>query len=500
MVGSARRFLILGLDGGTFDLLDPLMRAGELPFLSSLARRGFRAPLRSVYPAKTIPAWFSFATGQDPGELGIFGFTEPGEAPGRSRTVRSFRPVEAFWDRLSRVGVKVGVLNFPMAEGYPVHGFIVPGMFADGRATYPSGIRSEVRSAIGSEYPCELPLFRQAERGEWVAHATRDVAQRAQVAVALARRHRPDFLFALFRETDRVEHQLWGELSRPVNEIPADLLEFWRTIDRSCASVDEAFRAGGDRAVTLVISDHGHGPIESDFLTNRWLAEERLLVFRNESELARRRLLARMLLRAQRLPFGRRATRWLADYLRDSRHAQLAELVSSDSSFERVAPRIDWRKTVAFSYPVPEGIYLNPFNPDLTPERREEVVRDIRARLERFPEAHIEVFTPPELYQGRNLGHAPALLIRVDEMRTEPRMDFGYPNPLIRERPGFFYGSGTHRMDGILLGAGDGIPAGAVPASPTLLDLAPTILEGMGVAPSSRMVGRSFARDVGLAA
>jgi predicted AlkP superfamily phosphohydrolase/phosphomutase len=141
MVRPFRRFLVLGLDGGTFDLLDPLMTAGELPFLKSLVHRGVRAPLRSVYPAKTIPAWYSFATGKDPGELGIFGFTEPDGAPGRSKLVQTFRPAEALWDTLSRVGVKVGVLNFPIRSPYPLHGFVVPGMF-DGATTYPPVLRA----------------------------------------------------------------------------------------------------------------------------------------------------------------------------------------------------------------------------------------------------------------------------------------------------------------------------------------------------------------------
>lgn len=500
MVGASRRFLILGLDGGTFDLLDPLMEAGELPFLRSLVHRGVRAPLRSVYPAKTIPAWFSFATGQDPGELGIFGFTEPDGRPGQSRTVRSFRPAEAIWDRLSRLGLKVGVLNFPMTAGYPLHGFILPGMFSEGSATYPKNLRAEVNSVIGAEYPGELPLFRESERAEWVARATRSVTQRAQAAATLSARHRPDFLFALFRETDRIEHQLWNEMSRPAAEIPADLLEFWRTIDRACRDVHEAFRSGGDPAVTLVISDHGHGPIASDFLTNRWLADERLLVFRRGSELARRRVIARLLLRTQQLPLAGRLTRRIADLLRDGRHERLADLLSADASFEWAAERIDWRRTVAFSYPVPEGIYLNPFNPDLTPDRRAEVTRAIRARLEQFPDAHIEVFGPEQIYRGKNLGTAPALLIRVDGMRTEPRMDFGYPHPLIRQRPQFFYGSGTHRMDGILIAAGDGVRTGSIERTPSLLDVAPTILEGMGVGTAPSMGGRSFAQDLGLAA
>jgi predicted AlkP superfamily phosphohydrolase/phosphomutase len=496
MTGPSRRVLVLGLDGGTFDLLDPLMEAGELPFLRSLAAKGVRAPLRSVYPAKTIPAWYSFATGRDPGELGVFGFAEPTDEPGHSHLVRSFRPVEAFWDRLSRLGVKVGVVNFPVLSGYPLHGFVLPGMLSEGATTYPRELRAEVEAALGSGYPGELPTFRESERDAWVAEATEAVRRRAKAAASLAEHHRPGFLFALFRETDRIEHQLWNELDRPVAEIPADLLAFWRTVDAACAEVDRAFRAGGGPALTLVISDHGHGAVRSDFLTNRWLHREKLLVFRSEPRaLSVRSAVTRLALAAQRLPYGVRWSRRLADWLRDGRHADLARMLDS-ASFEASSGRIDWRRTVAFSYPVPEGIYLNPFNPELTPERRTEVLRDIRRRLEAYPEAKIEVFRPEEIYRGHNLRRAPALLIRIDGMETEPRMDFAYPTPLIRDRPSFFYGCGTHRMNGIFIGAGEGISAGGTLGSRALLDLAPTILETMGVAPPAALAGRSFASEL----
>ncbi len=493
MSGPARRVLILGLDGGTFDLLDPLMEAGELPFLRSLAANGVRAPLRSVYPAKTIPAWYSFATGRDPGELGVFGFAEPTGEPGRSRLVRSFRPMEAFWDRLSRLGVTVGVLNFPVLTGYPLHGFVLPGMLSEGGPTYPRGLRAEVEASLGAKYPGELPTYREADRDAWVAEATEAVRRRAKAAAVLAERHRPGFLFALFRETDRIEHQLWTELERPVAEIPSDLRTFWRTIDGACAEVDRAFRAGGGPALTLVISDHGHGAVRSDFLTNRWLAREKLLVFREaRGRFPLRSTLARLALAAQRVPLATRLSRAVADWLRDGRHADLARAIGGES-FEESSARIDWRRTVAFSYPIPEGIYLNPFNPELTAENRAAVLGDLRRRLEAYSEARIEVFRPEELYRGRNLAKAPALLIRVDGMETEPRMDFAYPTPLIRNRPAFFYGCGTHRMDGILLGAGEGVAPGAPLGDCQLLDLAPTVLESMGIAPSEALVGRSFA-------
>jgi predicted AlkP superfamily phosphohydrolase/phosphomutase len=496
----SRRFLVLGLDGGTFDLLDPLMESGDLPFLRSLARGGVKASLTSVYPAKTIPAWYSFATGLDPGELGIFGFTEPDGGPGHSKLVHSFRPAEAVWDRLSRMGRRVGVVNFPLGAGYPVHGFILPGMFSTSSPTFPGDLRAEVEGEIGGAYPGELPVFRDSERAEWVAGATRAVVQRGRAAAGLAGRHRPDFLFALFRETDRLQHQLWTELARPTAEIPADLRAFWRAVDTACAEIDRAFRATGGPAVTLVISDHGHGAIRSDFLTNRWLEDEGYLRFRSAPNPLGRRLFGRLFLAAQRLPFVAPLSRRLADFLREGRGASLANLVVGDASFEQASPRIDWKRTLAFSYPVPEGIYLNPYNPDLaSPERRALLLQEIRGRLERYPDARIEVLGPQDLYQGRNLRYAPDLLIRVDDMRTEPRMDFAYPQPLIRERPDYFCGSGTHRMEGILIGAGEGIRMGADLGAIRLIDVAPTILEGMGVALPTMWSGRSFGARLGLA-
>jgi len=474
------------------------MRAGELPFLASVAARGARATAQSVYPAKTIPAWYSFATGRDPGELGVFGFMEPDGGPGLSHFVQTFRPAEAFWDTLSRAGAKVGVLNLPIGAGYPVHGFILPGFFSDSSATFPVGLRRDIESALGCPYPSELPVYRTPDRGRWMASATRAVELRAQSAAMLAARERPDLLFVLFRETDRIEHQMWNELARPVDAIPPDLRAFWRSVDTACAAIDRAFREGGGAAATFVVSDHGHGAIRSEFLTNRWLAEEGFLRFSSGDRLDGRRLLSKALLASQRYASGRWLSRPVAEALRHPRLAAVQRLLSGSTSFESTAPRIDWRRSLAYSYPVPEGIYLNRYNPDLTPERAAEVVRDLTHRLESYRDARIEVLEPSTIYRGRNLDRAPALFIRIDGMETEPWMDFRYDRPLLRERPTFFYGSGTHRMGGILLAAGDGVrplPAGT---SVGLTDLAPTILESMGVAPAAPLFGHSWAPALGL--
>ena len=60
--------VLIGLDGATFTVLDPLMERGVMPFLALRStERGVRAPLRTVMPPLTPPAWTSLMTGKRPG-------------------------------------------------------------------------------------------------------------------------------------------------------------------------------------------------------------------------------------------------------------------------------------------------------------------------------------------------------------------------------------------------------------------------------------------------
>jgi predicted AlkP superfamily phosphohydrolase/phosphomutase len=474
------------------------MEAGELPFLRSLVERGVSAPLMSVYPSKTIPAWYSFATGLDPGSLGIFGFTEPNGGPGKSRLVQGYRPAEALWDRLSRQGHRVGVLNFPVRAGYPINGYLIPGMFGENPSTYPSDVRTRLEQGLGEPLVAELPPYHETERHEWLSLATQGVLQRAAAAEFLQDAFHPDFLFVLLRETDRVEHQHWVECAGGPARMPPDLLAFWRAVDACCARIDKAFRAQGEPAVTLVISDHGHGPAGAEFFTNRWLLEEGFLRLKPGAEPIRRKLLSRALLASERFAWARRVVGAVADQIRsDEGKLHVDRWIGGDATFEAMASKIDWDRTEAFSFPVPEGIYLNPYRKDRTPAQRQEILAEIRRRLEAYPNARIEVLEPREIYREVRARAAPGLLLRVNGMEADLRMDFSYPDPLLARRPGFFYGSGVHRMDGILIGAGNGSAHGAKVGPFSLLDVAPTVLEGMGLAPPSAMAGRSFGSWLG---
>lgn len=67
--------LILGLDGGTFEIIDPLIKQNKLPNLSYLIKNGCHGILKSTIHPITAPAWTSFMTGVNPGKHGIYDFS-----------------------------------------------------------------------------------------------------------------------------------------------------------------------------------------------------------------------------------------------------------------------------------------------------------------------------------------------------------------------------------------------------------------------------------------
>ncbi len=71
---SAKKVIVIGLDGFETSVAERLMSQGRLPNLARLRERGGYAHVRTTYPAQTPVAWSTFATGVNPGGHGIFDF------------------------------------------------------------------------------------------------------------------------------------------------------------------------------------------------------------------------------------------------------------------------------------------------------------------------------------------------------------------------------------------------------------------------------------------
>src|SRR5918992_3528234 len=83
------KVLVIGLDGASFNVLDPLIEKGYMPNLARLAATGARADLRTTFPPITAVAWSSFMTGKNPGKHGIFEFVMRSNSSGREMAVNS---------------------------------------------------------------------------------------------------------------------------------------------------------------------------------------------------------------------------------------------------------------------------------------------------------------------------------------------------------------------------------------------------------------------------
>jgi hypothetical protein len=124
----APALLVFGIDGATYEVADVLMAQGDLPTLASLEARGSRGVLRSMEPMFSPLLWTTMATGKIPEEHGIRGF----------RVQASELSTPRFWDVAIAEGHRVGIykwlVTYPPRE---LDGFMVPAWLAPGPETVP---------------------------------------------------------------------------------------------------------------------------------------------------------------------------------------------------------------------------------------------------------------------------------------------------------------------------------------------------------------------------
>ncbi|PIN73338.1 hypothetical protein COV20_03850 [Candidatus Woesearchaeota archaeon CG10_big_fil_rev_8_21_14_0_10_45_16] len=69
------KIVLIGIDAATWTVIDPLLKDGKLPSISSLIENGVRAPLKSLQGYKSPALWTSIATGKTPEKHSILYFS-----------------------------------------------------------------------------------------------------------------------------------------------------------------------------------------------------------------------------------------------------------------------------------------------------------------------------------------------------------------------------------------------------------------------------------------
>jgi predicted AlkP superfamily phosphohydrolase/phosphomutase len=481
---------VIGLDSATFDVVDPMLAAGELPNLARLCDAGARGVLRSTTHPLTPHAWATIVTGVNAGRHGIWDFTERDESGYQLRLVNgSFRRAPAVWDRLRRSGRRSGIVNVPFTWPAPdVNGFAIAGFDAAAREqglTSPAALRDELRERFGSlELDNAFPLTDGKLDLDLVRRAA---SQKVQIVTWLAERFDPELLFVVFMAADHIHHLCWTDWD--ADGLASPVAEVYRILDEAVGALGQL---AGDGNV-MVVSDHGAGPLHGVVNLNAWLASQGFLAYETGGGVVGRKLLGEVLELRRYLPERLR-------YLAKQRLPGLRQKAIERGDYTVV----DWSRTRAFSYGTFGNIVLNVHGREqhgiVEPGDEYERVRDaVSARLLDLQGPGRErivarVHRREDLFHGPELAKVPDLLVEFDHYAWLGKGNLKTRSESLWDEIEIEGGSdhsyvGSHRHEGIVVLAGPAVAQGA-PVGGELVDVAPTLLYLMGEAVPADLEGR----------
>lgn len=485
----AGRLLIIGLDAGTFDILDPLVAEGLLPHVGAILRRGARAELLSTFPPTTSPAWPSLVTGLGPGRLGFFGLLNRKPGAQYDFTVaRNTFDARSLWAHAGRAGVTAVACGVPATfpPALTPNATVVTGMLTpNGQPrTAPPDIEPELEAA-------GLVIDWEELRGLEGSIALPD--DEGRLALHMLDRQPWRVFVTVFRASDGIFHTHPAEA--------AAHREMFRRIDARIG--DMTSRLDVDDTVMLV-SDHGMTRVHEFLHVNALFWREGLLGRRDVPASAEDRALGALetLKRSPLLdnPVVKNpVTRRLAEALRQRRAGRTLDFGREGRRQPRLSEAlIDWPRTTCFFVDLGygSGVYVNlkGREPLGTVEPSDyEAVRDRIAEL-LGAQGDVDVRRREDVYTGPYVDRAPDLAVstrREDLGLTGRLLDTPVRTPV--DVPYFH-----HTQRGIWVVAGPDVAAGARLPAAAIVDVCPTSLHLLGLGVPDDVDGRvalEFFRD-----
>ncbi len=500
MKNSDQRVLVIGLDGATFDIIDPLIRDQRLPHLASLIRNGTRSRLKSTLMPNSFPSWSSCVTGVNPGKHGIFwslirtdGLAYP------LRLMNSFDiQAETLWTLLGNQGYQMGVINVPTEyPPTPVNGFVVCGAMTPREETdftYPKELRNEILGIV-PDYKCEVD-FAQINLQKLATEIIHSIENREKLLLYLLQNKRWDLLFMVFTETDLAQHKYWAgiDAAHPKHTaVPKGLQDFvYRVYERIDESIGKVLQETSEETSIFVVSDHGFGPFYQSFSLSQWLVKQGYLVLDEPviKKWAKRGLMKVHLL--NHIHFLKDLMSYSLASFRgrlDVRHIRNKYAHLSEWS----TGRVDWKRTRAYST-ADLGIRINLKTREplgtVPPGPEEDSLKErIKGELGQLKFSNGQpvfeaVQTKEEAFSGPFLRNSPDLIVPINHAQAPSRPE-GWDFTVTLSNV-----SGAHSPMGILIASGKGIRKGEDFTGAEVIDITPTILYIFGERLTEDMDGK----------
>ena len=260
---SGNPFLLIGLDGGEWSVIEDQWSQGKMPNMKALVARGVRAPLQTDYGWSPV-IWTTIATGHDPDVHGITGFvvaTPDGDVPVSS----DLRHVPAIWNTTSQAGLKTHVLGWwGTWPAETISGINITER-CNGeleRCATPTSAQTQVRASLDKANREHHKLWPGEQH---FAPEDRVVSEWAPVLSATPF----DFMAMYIHGTDPNSHKFWRYYRPqdfPAGSVPKEGIEqFGGKIPKAYRSADvilgRVMASVGDDVNVVIVSDHGFHPL-----------------------------------------------------------------------------------------------------------------------------------------------------------------------------------------------------------------------------------------------
>ncbi len=470
MSGSSpsERAFVLGLDGVPWRLIDQWSDEGELPNFARMREEGAAGSLQSTRPPTTPLAWPSIATGVWPDKHGIYGFQNL--SSGYSHEMHTSYDVRqpTLWELVGPAHVGNVPMTYPARE---IDGTMVTGMMTpstDREFTHPPELREEIADRI-PDYEISLEYPEYADRLDAFKTAVESMLETRRELLQVQMDRAGDdwrLFFFVFTAPDRFQHLIWDE------EL---ILEHYTLLDDVLGEVIEY--TDTHNADLYVVSDHGFGPIHQLVNVNHIL-EEAGYLFRASDE-GTRGALATLGLSRDRITTALDRVGLSEEVLVSHLPRGLLDSVAQQIPGDHALYDVDYDRTVAFVHDA-GNVYVNDtdrfdsgvVSPNEIPQVKAELIDCFESVTEDDGTAVLNVFDGDELFPTDDAS--PDLIVNGKD---------GYESRNAITDEAFSdtetYAA-SHRSTGIVLCRGPSIDPGATLRGARVVDIAPTLLHGIG--------------------
>ena len=275
-----KRLIIIGLDGVPFGLLKEFAETAVMPNTAELISDGVFKKINSSIPEISSVAWSSIITGENPGQHGIFGFTDLFANSYKMRFPK-FRDLKSppFWNLSKGKSVIINVPStYPVENMNGVHisGFVSIDIE---KSVYPTYLIAQLKNF---DYRLDVNCER--------AHQDLSLFLQDLDETLIARIKASEYLWdyidwqsfmLTFTGTDRLMHFLFDAYENKAHKHHNDFLKHFRRIDTAIGDI--LSKATKNDAI-IMLSDHGFERLEKDVYVNHLLASEGFLTFKPNTE------------------------------------------------------------------------------------------------------------------------------------------------------------------------------------------------------------------------